>query len=57
MQEDEADWEARLRDSARAARQDALEHGLELIEGGAIDRINHGRRWPVTENRFAVAFD
>src|SRR6266436_834635 len=45
-------------DRARcAARQNALHHSLELIEGGAIDGIDCNERSLVTKDGFAIALD
>src|SRR5262249_17984598 len=42
----------------RAPRQHALQHGLELIEGGAIDRGDHHRRFRIMAiDHDAVALD
>src|SRR5262249_41013963 len=42
----------------RAPRQHALQHGLELIEGGAVDRGDHDRRFRVMAiDHDAIALD
>ena len=48
----------KLRQRARgAARQHALQHGLELIEGGAVDGADVDRRPLLPIDRFAIALD